>query len=529
MRALCQDVSMKQLEIATRCRGPELSKVSKFLDCLHPRIQEKVEFDADSYEGMVQLAKMKSRLVKQKLELGLSKPADDMPITVACAMVQSRAVPNMWSAELVEVKPIYNVLVESFVCKVPMLKKDELFNKDEHVVEENLGAEEMVVANCHEQPKEVRKPILVELLYEKLTRSRQDEDAQDLKIVEESVCGARMMVKIMWSNKQVKILIRSHPLVWRFPKKDGALMVMEEEQVEKEAIVNLPCDDDVDSGALYKKGIDQMIRRCVPEFEQSAVLQEAHYGQAGGHFPGDITGKKILQPGPIKPTSSRGNNYILVATDYCTKWVEAVALKDNKAASVAKFLYHNIMTRFGCLVELGNHKDWDLKLDSVPWSFKTTFKVIIGMTPFKLVYGLEAVVPMEFLVPSLRIFAEKMSPALSVKHRCKYLMQLEEDRLGLLNKNDVLDNALLDMYANYGLLNRNVVLDNALVDMYAMCGSLAASRHAALTDVGKSVHNHSVSLGCSKRRIVLGNAFVEIHAKCGVPQQALAIFCGCIC
>lgn len=30
--------------------------------------------------------------------------------------------------------------------------------------------------------------------------------------------------------------------------------------------------------ALCKKGIDQTIRRCVPKFEQSAVMQEAHEG-----------------------------------------------------------------------------------------------------------------------------------------------------------------------------------------------------------------------------------------------------------
>ncbi|MCO5557090.1 hypothetical protein L7F22_010646 [Adiantum nelumboides] len=78
-----------------------------------------------------------------------------------------------------------------------------------------------------------------------------------------------------------------------------------------------------------------------------------------------------------------------------------------------------------------DHKDWDLKLDSALWSFKTAFKVTTRMTPFKIVYGLEVVVPMEFLVPSLRVSTEKMSPALSVKHRCKYLMQLEEDRLVL--------------------------------------------------------------------------------------------------
>ncbi|MCO5613016.1 hypothetical protein L7F22_067289 [Adiantum nelumboides] len=43
--------------------------------------------------------------------------------------------------------------------------------------------------------------------------------------------------------------------------------------------------------------------------------------------------------GPISPKVSRtGARYILVATDYATKWVEAVPLKDNKAASkVASF------------------------------------------------------------------------------------------------------------------------------------------------------------------------------------------------
>ena len=38
--------------------------------------------------------------------------------------------------------------------------------------------------------------------------------------------------------------------------------------------------------------------------------------------------------------------------DYCTKWVEAKVLRDNTAASMAKFLYEQIWCRFGYPIEL---------------------------------------------------------------------------------------------------------------------------------------------------------------------------------
>ena len=45
--------------------------------------------------------------------------------------------------------------------------------------------------------------------------------------------------------------------------------------------------------------------------------------------------------------SSFGNKYILVAVDYVSKWVEAVALPNNEGHSVVQFLKRFIFTRFG--------------------------------------------------------------------------------------------------------------------------------------------------------------------------------------
>lgn len=52
---------------------------------------------------------------------------------------------------------------------------------------------------------------------------------------------------------------------------------------------------------------------------------------------------------------------------------------------------------------MNDKSDWNDKVYAVLWAYRTTYKKGTGYTPFQLVYGLEAIVPIKFVVPSLRI------------------------------------------------------------------------------------------------------------------------------
>ena len=47
--------------------------------------------------------------------------------------------------------------------------------------------------------------------------------------------------------------------------------------------------------------------------------------------------------------SSQGMKYILVAVDYVSKWVKAIALANNEGKNVIAFLKKNIFSQFGTL------------------------------------------------------------------------------------------------------------------------------------------------------------------------------------
>jgi transposase InsO family protein len=189
--------------------------------------------------------------------------------------------------------------------------------------------------------------------------------------------------------------------------------------------------------------------------------------------------------GPINPLGKcRGDRYIIIATKYLTRWEEERAVKDYSANIAMQFIFEDIINIFGCskilMSDKGTHfikkiiealtqefkvhhqkrtpyhpqangtieafnniletmlfnicsvnrDNWDLRIPSVLWSYRTNFNNLIMRAPFKLAYGLEAVVPMKYLVPTLRIVAfTGMDNTSIVQDRLTHLLELEEDRL----------------------------------------------------------------------------------------------------
>lgn len=52
--------------------------------------------------------------------------------------------------------------------------------------------------------------------------------------------------------------------------------------------------------------------------------------------------------GEVHPHSSRDMAYIVVATEYLTKWAEARAVKTDNAVHAANVMYDNIISPFDC-------------------------------------------------------------------------------------------------------------------------------------------------------------------------------------
>jgi len=78
---------------------------------------------------------------------------------------------------------------------------------------------------------------------------------------------------------------------------------------------------------------------------------------------------------------------------------------------------------------MGIHKSsWHLKIFLALWTYRTSVKTTTGFTPFQLVYGLEAVLPIKCEITSLKIAIELLPNTTTEEERFLYLNQLNETR-----------------------------------------------------------------------------------------------------
>lgn len=188
----------------------------------------------------------------------------------------------------------------------------------------------------------------------------------------------------------------------------------------------------------------------------------------------------------IEPIASNGHQFILVSIDYFTKWVEATSYANVTKQVVARFIKQNIICRYGILeriitdngsnlnnkmitelcqnfkiqhhnsspyrpkmngaVEAANknikkivqkmvvtYKDWHEMLPFALHGYRTLVRTSTGETPFSLVYGMEAVLPVEIEFPSLRLITNvKLDEAEWVQNRFDQLNLIEEKRMAAI-------------------------------------------------------------------------------------------------
>ena len=200
----------------------------------------------------------------------------------------------------------------------------------------------------------------------------------------------------------------------------------------------------------YQRETEQFCKQCemcaaskAPPYTVKAPLQ-----QDPPSYPWERIAMDVV--GPL-PRTEAGNRFILVVSDYFTKWPEAFALKDHKAETIAAVLVDEVICRHGVprsihtdqgrdfestllknmcellevektrttayhpesdgLVERLNktlvtmlrtcvdeeQKNWDTLLPKILLGYRTSVQTTTGYSPFRLVYGREAMLPVDIM------------------------------------------------------------------------------------------------------------------------------------
>uniref|UniRef100_A0A2N9H9A6 Uncharacterized protein n=1 Tax=Fagus sylvatica TaxID=28930 RepID=A0A2N9H9A6_FAGSY len=193
---------------------------------------------------------------------------------------------------------------------------------------------------------------------------------------------------------------------------------------------------------LYKRTHDATLLRCVDAEEANRLIQEMHAGLMGAHANGPFLARKDYESWLLLVDNGEGlhqtcpdmpqmpdfvkNNII------CRYGMPEMLITDNASnlnnrmmdqlCQQFKIQHHNsapYRPKMNGAVEAANknvkkilskmtetYKDWHEHLPYALCAYRTSVRTSVGATPYSLVYGMEAVLPVEVEIPSLRILSQ---------------------------------------------------------------------------------------------------------------------------
>ncbi|XP_058750755.1 uncharacterized protein LOC131623749 [Vicia villosa] len=255
---------------------------------------------------------------------------------------------------------------------------------------------------------------------------------------------------------------------------------------DKKTLRRLAFNFFLNGDVLYKRNYDMFVKRChkCQIYADKIHVPPTLLNVISSPWPFSMWGIDMI--GMIQPKASNGHRFILVAIDYFTKWVEAASYANVTKQVVVKFIKNQIICRYGIpnkiitdngsnlnnnmmrelcesfkiehhnsspyrpkmngAVEAANknvkkilqkmvvtYKDWHEMLPFALHGYRTSVRTSTGATPFSLVYGMEAVLPVEVEIPSMRVLMEaKLTEAEWCQNRFDQLNLIEEKRLTAL-------------------------------------------------------------------------------------------------
>ncbi|KAM1135442.1 hypothetical protein ACFX19_045137 [Malus domestica] len=292
---------------------------------------------------------------------------------------------------------------------------------------------------------------------------------------------------------------------------------------------------------LLRKTPDGLLLKCLGQKESMRVMAEVHEGVCGAHQAGtkmrwllrrygyfwpdmekdcksyargceecqrhrplqhvpSVPLNPVVKPWPFRgwamdfigqiyPASSKGHTFIIEATDYFTKWVEASAVKFITSAAVKNFIETKILHRYGVpetivtdrgpsfiskeveefaskykikmiqsspyypqsngqaeasnkilvniikIMVIDSPEKWHENLGNTLWAYRTSKRAGTGITPYALIFGQDAVLPVEINVSSVRIQNQfGLHSEEYIKAMCQGIEDLDVARIEALNQ-----------------------------------------------------------------------------------------------